>query len=274
MTDLFVFCQFRRYSFNDVNIKQTGTSLEGHLQFLLPSETEGGTDAEEGEVREIPTSCFATFRDDDGRNNAYRRVRIRRKGGISVDMSNFRHIGEVGDDAFVRVGAGVTRNALNEALRCVSSAPDFFPSLDSVMIAHVSILRNTKKDTRGTSPIPTVSPTFIPHRSLMCAPSLLPPRSVSMQFMVDPGADATIGGMTACAASGTAAVKYGTMRENVLAMTAVLPPTTISSANDDDAAATDNTTSKVVRLGCNALKSSAGYNLPALLTGSEGTLGG
>ena len=43
-------------------------SLEGHLQFLLPSEaTEGGTtDAEEGgEVREIPTSCFATFRDDD-----------------------------------------------------------------------------------------------------------------------------------------------------------------------------------------------------------------
>jgi D-lactate dehydrogenase (cytochrome) len=101
-----------------------------------------------------------------------------------------------------------------------------------------------------------------------------------MQFMVDPGADATIGGMTACAASGTAAVKYGTMRENILAMTAVLPPTTISSANDDDddvdnaAATTDNATSKVVRLGCNALKSSAGYNLTALLTGSEGTLGG
>ena len=102
-----------------------------------------------------------------------------------------------------------------------------------------------------------------------------------MQFMVDPGADATIGGMTACAASGTAAVKYGTMRENVLAMTAVLPPTTISSVNDDDddddgnaAATTDNATSKVVRLGCNALKSSAGYNLTALLTGSEGTLGG
>ena len=108
------------------------------MQFLLPSEaTEGGTtDAEEGgEVREIPTSCFATFRDDDdggGDNNAYhRRVRIRRRGGISVDMSNFRHIGEVGDDAFVNVGAGVTRNALNEALRCVSSVPPTFcPSLD------------------------------------------------------------------------------------------------------------------------------------------------
>lgn len=103
------------------------------MQFLLPSEaTEGGTtDAEEeGEVREIPTSCFATVRDDDdggGNNNAYhRRVRIRRKGGISVDMSNFRHIGEVGDDAFVNVGAGVTRNALNEALRCVSSVPPTF----------------------------------------------------------------------------------------------------------------------------------------------------
>ena len=98
-----------------------------------------------------------------------------------------------------------------------------------------------------------------------------------MQFMVDPGADATIGGMTACAASGTAAVKYGTMRENVLAMTAVLPPTTVSSANDDDddaAATTGNATSKVVRLGCNALKSSAGYNPTALFTGSEGTLGG
>ena len=94
-----------------------------------------------------------------------------------------------------------------------------------------------------------------------------------MQFMVDPGADATIGGMTACAASGTAAVKYGTMRENVLAMTAVLPPTTISY-DDDTAATTDNATSKVVRVGCNALKSSAGYNLTALFTGSEGTLGG
>jgi D-lactate dehydrogenase (cytochrome) len=97
-----------------------------------------------------------------------------------------------------------------------------------------------------------------------------------MQFMVDPGADATIGGMTACAASGTAAVKYGTMRENVLGMTVVLPPTTIPSSNDGSCttASSDHSTSKVVRLGCNALKSSAGYNLPALLIGSEGTLGG
>ena len=92
-----------------------------------------------------------------------------------------------------------------------------------------------------------------------------------MQFMVDPGADATIGGMTACGASGTAAVKYGTMRENVLAMTAVLPPTTILSANDESNG--KNSTPKIAHFGCNALKSSAGYNLPAMLTGSEGTLG-
>lgn len=90
--------------------------------------------------------------------------------------------------------------------------------------------------------------------------------------MVDPGADATIGGMTACGASGTAAVKYGTMKENVLAMTAILPPTTIASANHENSDDT-NTAPKVAHLGCNALKSSAGYNLPALLTASEGTLG-
>ena len=75
--------------------------------------------------------------------------------------------------------------------------------------------------------------------------------------------------MTACGASGTSAVKYGTMRENVLSMTAVLPPTTISSADSDNS----NTSAiPVANLGCNALKSSAGYNLPSLLTGSEGTL--
>lgn len=92
-----------------------------------------------------------------------------------------------------------------------------------------------------------------------------------MQFMVDPGADATIGGMCACAASGTAAVKYGTMRENVLAMTVVLPPKTTTMAAFDESM--ENGMPDVCHTGCNALKSSAGYNLPALLTGSEGTLG-
>jgi D-lactate dehydrogenase (cytochrome) len=170
-----------------------GTSVEGHVSALF-----GGLSLDTSLLQSIEIPDVIMSGDGDG------------DGDGGDDNNNLL------PDQMATVGAGVTRKALNQALRYTG-----------------------------------------------------------MQFSVDPGADATIGGMVATGASGTTAVRYGTMRENILALECVLADAEATVVGGGGPARRRGALVSAPggRRGTHALKSSAGYDLVSLMCGSEGTLG-
>lgn len=173
------------------------SGLEGHHRGLMPDgvvmakSVDDVVDAvrlcRECEVPIIPHGAGTSL---EGHLSAVR-------GGISLDLTGLDQIIEIDPDNLrCRVGAGVTREQLNQELR-----------------------------------------------------------DCGLFFPIDPGANATLGGMVSTRASGTNAVRYGTMRDNTLSLQVVLAD------------------GQVIETGTKAAKSSAGYDLTALFVGSEGTLG-
>jgi D-lactate dehydrogenase (cytochrome) len=184
------------------------------------------------------------------------------RGGVAINMREMNQVLEVNtDDLDARCQAGVTRKQLNTYIRFDDYAM-CFSAWANVAMSDCSLALSL----RACS---------IPCQS--CCD-----RDTGLMFTVDPGADATLGGMASTRASGTNTVKYGTMRDNVLELSAVLADGSVIKASilksplyiqchivNTRALTFEN----LCQAGSRARKSSTGYDLKNLLVGSEGTLG-
>jgi D-lactate dehydrogenase (cytochrome) len=184
------------------------------------------------------------------------------RGGVAINMREMNQVLEVNtDDLDARCQAGVTRKQLNTYIR-FDDYTMCFSAWANVAMSDCSLALSL----RACS---------IPCQS--CCD-----RDTGLMFTVDPGADATLGGMASTRASGTNTVKYGTMRDNVLELSAVLADGSVIKASILKSPLhiqchIVNTRALTFEISCQAgsraRKSSTGYDLKNLLVGSEGTLG-